>query len=72
MTTLATMPAIAGTGAVLLIRAQLHHWEVGLSLPNLIPTFLGCQIDCRLIGVLLARQKEKNKQFQNDRTVAVA
>lgn len=36
------------------------------------PTFPGCQIDCRLIGVLLARQKDKDKEVRNDRIVAVA
>jgi inorganic pyrophosphatase len=36
------------------------------------PTFPGCQIECRLIGLLRARQKEKEKETQNDRILAVA
>jgi inorganic pyrophosphatase len=38
------------------------------------PTFPGCQIDCRLAGVLLARQKDKGKSEskRNDRIIAVA
>jgi inorganic pyrophosphatase len=36
------------------------------------PTFPGCQIDCRLIGVLKARQKEKGREVRNDRLIAVA
>ena len=37
------------------------------------PTFPGCQIDCRLIGVLRAHQKDANgKESQNDRVIAVA
>jgi inorganic pyrophosphatase len=36
------------------------------------PTFPGCQITCRLIGVLLAQQKEKTKEVRNDRIVAIA
>jgi hypothetical protein len=34
MTALATMPAIASTGAMLLSGHQKHQLEVGLSLPN--------------------------------------
>jgi inorganic pyrophosphatase len=38
------------------------------------PTFPGCQVDCRLAGVLLARQKDKGKSEsnRNDRIIAVA
>jgi inorganic pyrophosphatase len=37
------------------------------------PTFPGCQIDCRLVGVLLARQRDKEgKENRNDRIIAVA
>jgi inorganic pyrophosphatase len=36
------------------------------------PTFPGCQIDCRLIGALLARQKDKDKEVRNDCIVAAA
>jgi inorganic pyrophosphatase len=36
------------------------------------PTFPGCQIACRLVGVLLAQQKEKTKNVRNDRIVAIA
>ena len=36
------------------------------------PTFPGCQIDCRLAGVLLGEQKEKGKTNRNDRILAVA
>ena len=36
MTALATMPAIASTGAMLSIGQKKHHLEGGLSLPNLI------------------------------------
>jgi inorganic pyrophosphatase len=37
------------------------------------PTFPGCQIDCRLIGVLRAHQKDANgKEGRNDRVIAVA
>ena len=35
------------------------------------PTFPGCQIDCRLIGVLRAHQKDANGK-ENDRVIAVA
>jgi inorganic pyrophosphatase len=36
-------------------------------------TFPGCQIDCRLVGVLLARQRDKEgKENRNDRIIAVA
>jgi inorganic pyrophosphatase len=37
------------------------------------PTFPGCQIDCRLIGLIRAEQKNANgKQNRNDRLVAIA
>jgi inorganic pyrophosphatase len=37
------------------------------------PTFPGCQIDCRLIGAILANQKEQGKaEKENDRLIAVA
>jgi inorganic pyrophosphatase len=36
------------------------------------PTFPGCQIDCRLIGVIKANQKERGKETRNDRLIAVA
>jgi inorganic pyrophosphatase len=37
------------------------------------PTFPGCQIDCRLIGVLRAHQTDANgKEGRNDRVIAVA
>jgi inorganic pyrophosphatase len=37
------------------------------------PSFSGCQVDCRLIGTIQARQREKNgKEMRNDRIVAVA
>jgi inorganic pyrophosphatase len=36
------------------------------------PTFAACQIDCRLIGVIKASQKEKGSETRNDRLIAVA
>jgi inorganic pyrophosphatase len=36
------------------------------------PTFTGCLIRCRLIGVLVATQTEHGKTVRNDRLVAVA
>jgi inorganic pyrophosphatase len=36
------------------------------------PTFPACQIDCRLIGVIEANQREKGKETRNDRLIAVA
>jgi inorganic pyrophosphatase len=36
------------------------------------PMFPGCQVDCRLIGVIKATQREKGKESANDRIVAVA
>ena len=35
-------------------------------------TFPGCQLDCRLIGVIKANQREKDKENRNDRLIAVA
>jgi inorganic pyrophosphatase len=34
--------------------------------------FPGCEVECRLIGVLEAKQKEKGKENRNDRIIAVA
>jgi inorganic pyrophosphatase len=53
------------------------HGEDGDPLDVLIlsdePTFPGCQIDCRLVGVLLARQRDRDgKENRNDRIIAVA
>ena len=36
------------------------------------PTFPGCQIDCRLVGILKASQKDKDRTKRNDRLIAVA
>jgi inorganic pyrophosphatase len=36
------------------------------------PTFPGCQVDCRLIGVLKASQKEEGREVRNDRLIAVS
>ena len=37
------------------------------------PTFPGCQIDCRLVGTILAKQRAEGKgEFRNDRIIAVA
>ena len=37
------------------------------------PTFPGCQIDCRVVGTILAKQRpEGQEEFKNDRIVAVA
>ena len=36
------------------------------------PMFPGCEVECRLIGVIQAKQREKGKQNRNDRIVAVA
>jgi inorganic pyrophosphatase len=36
------------------------------------PTFPGCRLDCRLIGVLEAEQEEEGKMVRNDRLIAVA
>jgi inorganic pyrophosphatase len=35
-------------------------------------TFPGCEIECRIIGVLKANQTEDGKQNRNDRLIAVA
>ena len=36
------------------------------------PTFPGCRIDCRLIGVIQAMQTEHGEKKRNDRLIAVA
>jgi inorganic pyrophosphatase len=36
------------------------------------PTFPGCELDVRLLGVIKATQKENGKATRNDRLVAVA
>jgi inorganic pyrophosphatase len=36
------------------------------------PTFPGCQIDCRIIGVIKAIQQERKNKVRNDRLIAVA
>ena len=36
------------------------------------PTFPGCLLECRLVGVLEAEQEEKQKRKQNPRLIAVA
>lgn len=36
------------------------------------PMFLGCEVECRIVGVLKANQREKGKQNRNDRLIAVA
>ena len=37
------------------------------------PTFPGCQVDCRLIGLVRAHQKDADgKEHRNDRLIAVA
>ena len=36
------------------------------------PTFPACQIDCRIIGVIKAKQRENGKETRNDRLIAVA
>lgn len=36
------------------------------------PMFPGCEVECRLVGVIEANQKEKGKENRNDRIVAVA
>ena len=35
-------------------------------------TFPGCQLDCRLIGVIKANQREEGEENRNDRLLAVA
>jgi inorganic pyrophosphatase len=34
--------------------------------------FPGCEVECRLVGVIKAKQKEKGKENRNDRIIAVA
>jgi inorganic pyrophosphatase len=36
------------------------------------PMFPGCEVECRLLGVIEARQKERGKEKRNDRILAVA
>lgn len=36
------------------------------------PAFTGCLIECRVIGVLKAKQTENNKTIRNDRLIGVA
>ena len=36
------------------------------------PMFPGCEVECRIIGVLRANQREKGKENRNDRLIAVA
>jgi inorganic pyrophosphatase len=36
------------------------------------PTFPGCQIDCRIIGVIQAMQTDQGEKKRNDRVIAVA
>ena len=36
------------------------------------PTFPGCVVECRLVGVLQAEQEEENEMKRNDRLIAVA
>src|SRR5688500_291967 len=35
------------------------------------PTFTGCLIECRIIGAIEAKQKEKGKAVRNDRIIGV-
>lgn len=35
------------------------------------PMFPGCEVECRLVGVIKAEQKENGKENRNDRIVAV-
>jgi inorganic pyrophosphatase len=36
------------------------------------PMFPGCEVECRIVGVLRANQRENGKQNRNDRFIAVA
>jgi len=36
------------------------------------PMFPGCEVECRLLGVIKAEQKERGEKTRNDRIVAVA
>ena len=36
------------------------------------PTFTGCYVECRIVGVLEAEQKTNQKTYRNDRLIAVA
>lgn len=35
------------------------------------PTLAGCEVECRLVGILKAEQKEEGKTIHNDRIIAV-
>jgi inorganic pyrophosphatase len=35
------------------------------------PTFPGCVVDCKVIGIIKVEQEKQGKQFRNDRVVAV-
>src|SRR5690348_2330733 len=52
------------------------HAEGGDALDVLLlsdePMFPGCEVECRLLGVIEAKQKEQGKESRNDRIVAVA
>src|SRR4030095_10536769 len=36
------------------------------------PMFPGCEVECRIVGVLRANQRENGKESRNDRLIAVA
>jgi len=36
------------------------------------PTFPGCVVECRLIGVIEAEQEQEGRKYRNDRLIAVA
>ena len=36
------------------------------------PAFPGCLIECRVIGIIMAKQEKKSKMIRNDRVLAVA
>jgi inorganic pyrophosphatase len=36
------------------------------------PMFPGCELECRIVGVLRAKQRENGKEYRNDRLIAVA
>jgi inorganic pyrophosphatase len=36
------------------------------------PMFSGCEVECRIVGVLKANQREKGKENRNDRLIGVA
>jgi inorganic pyrophosphatase len=35
------------------------------------PLIAGCIVECRLLGAITAKQKEKSKSFRNDRLIAI-